>query len=49
MPFYQRLSGASLLVFANKHDIQGSLTEADIREVRAKKPYVTPLTQFFFL
>ncbi|KAG9055361.1 hypothetical protein FS842_002426 [Serendipita sp. 407] len=28
----ERLVGASLLVFANKHDIQGSLTESDIRE-----------------
>ena len=26
----ERLAGASLLVFANKHDIQGSLSEADI-------------------
>lgn len=30
----QRLAGASLLVFANKQDIQGSLTDNDIREVR---------------
>ncbi|CAG8667260.1 10293_t:CDS:2 [Acaulospora colombiana] len=28
----ERLSGASLLVFANKHDIQGSLTEGEIRD-----------------
>lgn len=28
----ERLAGASLLVFANKHDIQGSLPESDIRE-----------------
>ncbi|PVF95738.1 putative ADP-ribosylation factor-like 2 [Serendipita vermifera] len=28
----ERLSGASLLVFANKHDIQGSLSEGEIKE-----------------
>lgn len=30
----QRLAGASLLVFANKQDIAGSLTSAEIAEVR---------------
>lgn len=29
----QRLAGASLLVFANKHDIQGSVSADEIREV----------------
>src|SRR5882724_5272656 len=29
----QRLAGASLLVFANKQDIQGSMTEHEIQEV----------------
>src|SRR5271170_5288352 len=33
LTFHQRLAGASLLVFANKQDIQGSLTDNDIREV----------------
>jgi hypothetical protein len=30
----QRLAGASLLVFANKHDLQGSMTDIEIRDVR---------------
>ena len=30
----QRLAGASLLVFANKQDIQGSLRDHEIEEVR---------------
>jgi len=30
----QRLMGASLLVFKNKSDVAGSMTEAEIREVR---------------
>ena len=30
----QRLAGASLLVFANKQDIEGALTSDEIREVR---------------
>lgn len=30
----QRLAGASLLVFANKQDIQGSMSSAEIRDVR---------------
>ena len=29
----QRLSGASLLVFANKTDVNGCMDEAEIREV----------------
>jgi hypothetical protein len=29
----QRLAGASLLVFANKQDLQGSMTDVEIREV----------------
>jgi signal recognition particle receptor subunit beta len=29
----QRLIGASLLVFANKQDIEGSMTDQDIRQV----------------
>jgi len=29
----QRLAGASLLVFANKQDLQGSMTDSDIRQV----------------
>jgi len=32
-PPQQRLAGASLLVFANKQDLQGSMTDADIRQV----------------
>lgn len=34
-PFFaaQRLAGASLLVFANKQDIEGALTAEEIREV----------------
>jgi ADP-ribosylation factor-like protein 2 len=30
----QRLAGASLLVFANKQDIQGSMIDSEIRDVR---------------
>jgi ADP-ribosylation factor-like protein 2 len=30
----QRLAGASLLVFANKQDIQGSMSDMEIRDVR---------------
>lgn len=30
----QRLMGASLLVFANKTDIEGSMSDNEIREVR---------------
>lgn len=30
----QRLAGASLLVFANKQDIRGSMSDMEIREVR---------------
>ena len=32
--FLQRLSGASLLIFANKQDIQGSLSPDEIAKVR---------------
>lgn len=32
-PFWQRLSGASLLVFANKQDIQGALSPGEIAKV----------------
>ena len=32
---YQRLVGASLLVFANKTDVEGCMTEEEIRMVRA--------------
>lgn len=38
----QRLAGASLLVLANKQDLQGSMTDAEIRQVR---PY--PLLQSY--
>lgn len=31
---YQRLMGASLLVFKNKSDVSGSMSEQEIREVR---------------
>ena len=31
--FLKRLAGATLLVFANKQDIAGSLTSEEIREV----------------
>lgn len=30
----QRLAGASLLVFANKQDIRGSMSDMEIRDVR---------------
>jgi hypothetical protein len=30
---FQRLAGASLLVFANKEDLPGSMTDAEIRDV----------------
>lgn len=33
IPPQQRLAGASLLVFANKQDLQGSMTDAEIRQV----------------
>jgi len=32
--FMQRLSGASLLVFKNKSDVLGAMTEQEVREVR---------------
>lgn len=34
----QRLAGASLLVFANKQDIQGSMTDSEIRDVGPDMP-----------
>ena len=33
----QRLAGASLLIFANKQDIQGSMSSAEIRDVRDRQ------------
>jgi ADP-ribosylation factor family len=30
--YFQRLAGASLLVFANKQDIQGSMTDQEIEQ-----------------
>ena len=35
---WQRLAGASLLVFANKQDIKGALTSAEIRVVSQTTP-----------
>lgn len=32
-PHSQRLMGASLLVFKNKSDVPGSMTEDEVREV----------------
>jgi hypothetical protein len=32
----QRLSGASLLVFKNKSDVPGAMTEDEVREVRSR-------------
>jgi len=34
----QRLAGASLLVFANKQDIRGALTDSEIRTVSLITP-----------
>lgn len=34
-----RLAGASLLVFVNKQDIPGSLTQDEIRDVRPPSPF----------
>ena len=36
---YQRLMGASLLVFANKTDVEGCMTEYEIRMVRINSLY----------
>jgi hypothetical protein len=36
----QRLAGASLLIFANKQDIKGALTSAEIRAVSPKLRFV---------
>jgi len=33
IPFWKRLAGATLLVFANKQDLPGSLSKDAIREV----------------
>jgi ADP-ribosylation factor family. len=33
---FQRLAGATLLVFANKQDIEGALTPEDIKNVSEK-------------
>eukprot|EP00964_Phaeocystis_antarctica_P070847 scaffold43156_cov62-Phaeocystis_antarctica.AAC.5 len=41
----QRLAGASLLVFANKQDIEGALSDEQIREAspaRTPAPRLTP-------
>lgn len=35
--FVQRLAGASLLVFANKRDLQGSMTDVEIRDVSVSR------------
>ncbi|PPQ81096.1 LOW QUALITY PROTEIN: hypothetical protein CVT25_014559 [Psilocybe cyanescens] len=35
---YIRLAGASLLVFANKQDLQGSMTDAEIRDIHICLP-----------
>lgn len=34
---FQRLAGASLLIFANKQDIQGSLSSQEIRDVSSSE------------
>jgi hypothetical protein len=34
LTFSQRLMGASLLIFLNKTDVNGCMTESDIHEVR---------------
>lgn len=36
---WQRLMGASLLVFKNKSDVAGSMTEDEVREVRQDKRF----------
>jgi ADP-ribosylation factor-like protein 2 len=38
----QRLAGASLLVFANKQDIQGSMTDTEIRDVSSSCSTIRP-------
>lgn len=40
----QRLMGASLLVFKNKSDVSGCMSEDDIREVRVELP-ITEIVQ----
>lgn len=37
----QRLAGATLLVLANKQDLQGSMTDIEIRNVR---PFIHPVS-----
>ncbi|KAL5377592.1 ADP-ribosylation factor-like protein 2, variant 2 [Paraphaeosphaeria minitans] len=45
----ERLMGASLLVFKNKSDVSGSMTEDEVRQVcavrRAKRAVVRPITR----
>ena len=41
---HQRLAGASLLVFANKQDLQGSMTDTEIRDVRSIAACSDPLS-----
>ena len=36
-PILQRLMGASLLVFKNKSDVPGSMTEGEVRQVSGLK------------
>ncbi|CAI0399905.1 unnamed protein product [Linum tenue] len=38
---WQRLSGASLLIFANKQDINGALTPEEIAKVLLQKAFLT--------
>ena len=40
---FQRLAGASLLVFANKQDLPGSMTQSEISLVRFQSFPSTPL------
>ena len=51
LPWTKRLTGASLLVFANKTDVEGCMTENEIRQVskqqrrRCVMPALIPLGQ----
>ena len=38
-PILQRLMGASLLVFKNKSDVPGSMTEGEVRQVSGLKDF----------
>lgn len=38
-PILQRLMGASLLVFKNKSDVPGSMTEGEVRQVSGQKDF----------